>query len=338
MMKTRIALSFLLSAAMFASSRPARSEEIVMKIATVAPDGTPWSELLKRYKASVEKAYTGRIKVKVFLGGALGDENETVLKCKRGQVEAVGASTGAIASQVPELNVVELPYLFRSFEEADFILDTVLTEPMQKLFPEYGLVFGFWSENGYRMFGTKDKFVTTPADLKGKKMRSQESTTHLEMWRSLGASPVPIPTTEVLTALKTGTVDGFDQGLLYTIAASWHTSIKFFTVSNHVYQPAAIVFNKEWFEKLPADLQKILLDEGRLLTSKGRSAIRRMNPNLIKVLEAEGIKVYELTEAEKHVFEEATKPGRAAFRKGQGARAAKLLDLIEAALKTKRGK
>ena len=70
-------------------SAPAQAQEIVMKIATIAPDDTPWSELLKRYAKAVEEKSGGRINVKVFLGGALGDENETVIKCKRGQVQAV---------------------------------------------------------------------------------------------------------------------------------------------------------------------------------------------------------------------------------------------------------
>ena len=86
-----VALALVLAS----SSTPARAEEIVMKIATIAPDDTPWSELLKRYAKAVEEKSGGRINVKVFLGGALGDENETVIKCKRGQVQAVAASTVA---------------------------------------------------------------------------------------------------------------------------------------------------------------------------------------------------------------------------------------------------
>ena len=104
---------------------------------------------------------------------------------------------------MPELNVLELPYLFRSLEEADHIIDTVITEPMAELFRRYGLVLGFWNENGFRHIGSKDKPIIQPADLKGRKMRSQESPVHLETWKAYGASPVPIPTTEVLTALQT---------------------------------------------------------------------------------------------------------------------------------------
>ena len=312
--------------------RIASAQEFTIKIATVAPDNTPWSEMLKRYKKSVEEKSGGRIKVKVFLGGTLGDENSTVTKAIRGHIEAVGASTGALASQIPELNVVELPYLFRDYAEADFVIDNVLTKPMEEVFRSYGLVLGFWSENGYRHFGTKDKFVKAPGDLKGKKMRSQESPVHLEMYKAFGASPVPIATTEVLTALQTGTVDGFDQAILYAIAASWHKTIKFYTVSNHIYQPAIIAFNKQWFDKLPPDLQKILLDEGRAIQVKGRKNIRKIIPDLIEVLKAEKVQVYELNAAERAVFEKASMPVRGVFRKKHGKKASALLDAVEKGL------
>jgi tripartite ATP-independent transporter DctP family solute receptor len=319
-------------AAVFGPLSARADDPIVMKIATVAPDNTPWSELLKRYEKAVEEKSGHRIDVKIFLGGTLGDENESVVKCKRGQIQAVGASTGAVASQVPEVNVIELPYLFRNADEADYVIDNVLTAPLEGIFRKYGLVLGFWSENGFRQFGSRDGFVKTPADLAGKKMRSQESPIHLEMWKAFGASPVPIPTTEVLTALQTGTVDGFDQATLFTIAASWHKTVKYFTVSNHLYQPALIAFNQEWFDKLPADLQKILVDEGRALQVKGRKAVRKIEPDLIAVLKASNVQVYELSDDEKKVFEQKAMPVRDYLRKNQGPDAAKLLDATEKAL------
>ena len=310
----------------------------VMKLATVAPDQTPWAALLKKYKLAVESKSGNRIQVKIFLGGQLGDENETVNKCKRGQIQAVGASTGALASQVPELNVVELPFLFRTAEEADQIIDSVITPAMDRIFPKYGLVMGFWSENGFRQFGTKDKAVHVPADLQGKKMRSQESPVHQEMWRELGAQPAPIPSTEALTALETGTVDGFDQATLFAVAASWHKTVKFFTISNHIYQPAIIVYNQGWFQSLPPDLQKVLVDEGRAMQSKGRNAVRKIQPDLLKIIENANVTISELTAAERAVFESATSGVRGFLRKRQDKdETGKLMTDVEDALKTLRG-
>jgi tripartite ATP-independent transporter DctP family solute receptor len=327
----RVLISFV-ALALVPAAAWGEDKTYTLQIATVAPNDSPWADLLKKYKKDVEQESGGKIKVKLFLGGTLGDENETVLKCKRGQIEAVGASTGAIASQVPEVNVVEIPYLFRSADEADYIIDNVLTAELEKVFPKYGLVLGFWSENGFRHFGTKDKFVKKPADLKGKIMRSQESPVHLAMYRAWGASPNAIPTTEVLTALQNGTVDGFDQSTLYTVAASWYKSAKYFTVSAHIYQPAAIVFNQDWFNALPADLQKVVVEQGRKLQSPGRKGVRDMESELLEILKEEGIQVYTLTAAEREVFETAAASVRTDFRKTQGKTASAMLDLVEKAL------
>jgi tripartite ATP-independent transporter DctP family solute receptor len=315
----------------------ARAENYTMTVATVAPSDSPWSALLQLFKDNVEKKTAGKVKVKLMLGGALGDENETVTKCSRGQIQAVAASTGALGSKIPELNVVELPFLFRNAEEADQIIDQVLTPEFEKIFKERGLVLGLWSENGYRNFGTSDKPIRNPSDLKGKKMRSQESQLHMMMYKAFGAAAVPIPTTEVPQALATMNVDGFDQALLYTIAAGWHQSIKYFTISEHIYQPAAIAINGNWFNKLPQDLQKIIIEEGRAAQTKGRKAVRKIIPELKEILKAEKITVVELTTEEKRVFEEKAKPIYEEFRKNFGPRAAHLLDLIQAELKKIRG-
>ncbi len=320
------------------SAQPAFAEaKYTMTVATVAPSDSPWSALLTMFKTAVEKKSKGQIKVKIMLGGALGDENESVMKVSRGQIQAAGASTGALASKIPELNIVELPYLFQNTEEADRVIDNILTVPMEKLFRDRGLVLGFWSENGYRNFGSRDFLIKSPADLKGKKMRSQESPVHIMMYKAFGAAAVPIPVTEVTQALATGNVDGFDQAVLYAIAAGWSKSIKHFTVSEHIYQPAAIIFNAKWYNRLPKDLQQILVDEGRILQVKGRKAVRSIEPDLFEILKADKVVVHKLTDAERKVFVEASKPVYAEFRKTFGPKASALLDAVEAELKKIRG-
>ncbi|MBI4819072.1 MAG: TRAP transporter substrate-binding protein [Deltaproteobacteria bacterium] len=326
-----------LSLAIVLAAAPAYAEDNTMILATVAPPDSPWSALLTKFKENVEakSAKAGKkITVKLKLGGMLGDENETVTKCRRGQIQAVGASTGALASQVPELNVVELPYLFRNADEADAVIDHVLTKELEPLFAQRGLVLGFWSENGFRHFGTRDGFVTKVEHLRGKKMRSQESPVHIGMYEAFGASPVPIPTTEVPQALATGNVDGFDQSALYALATAWHKSVKYFTISEHIYQPAAIVFNAEWYGKLSPDVQKILVDEGRALQVKGRNAVREIFPDLIEIMKADKVQVYTLTAEERKPFEAASKPVWDKYRKTHGKLGDKLLDASLAELAT----
>ncbi|HVV85319.1 MAG TPA: TRAP transporter substrate-binding protein DctP [Kofleriaceae bacterium] len=316
--------------------RAAADNRIELKIATVAPDKTPWADLLKTYKKNVEAASSKRLKVRVFLGGTMGDENETVRMTARGQLSGVGASTGAVASLVEELAAIEIPFQFASASEADYVLDKFLLPDMEKRFQDKGLVLGFWSENGFRHFGASFP-IAEPEDLKSKKMRSQESYVHIEMWKELEASAQAIPTTEVTTALKTGTVNGFDQALLYMVAGSWHTSIQYLTLSAHIYQPAVIAFNKDWFDRLPADLQTIVLDEGRKITRQGREAIRAMNPTLVKIIQDAGVKISTLSAQGRNDFIAKT-AGVAAKVRAKGASSGEVVDLIQAGLADFRAK
>jgi TRAP-type transport system periplasmic protein len=321
-----------------AAPRPAAADDTyTLKLATLAPAKTPWATLLEDYKKAVEKASGGKIKVKVFLGGNLGDENATVRMTSRGQIQGVGASTGALATLVPELDAIEIPFMFRNANEADYVMDKFLLAPMEERFKAHGLILGFWSENGFRHFGSTWGAIKTPKDVENRKMRSQENFTHIEMWKTLKAAAQAIPTPEVSTALKTSAVEGFDQALLFMIAAGWHSQVKHVTLSAHIYQPAAIAFNKDWFDKLPADLQKVLIDEGRAIVRKGRESIRKMNPKLVDIVKKAKVQIHTLSDAERAEFEKATAGVRETVRK-RDTDTAKVVELIEAGLKEFRAK
>lgn len=290
----------------FAQSTP----EVTLKIATVAPEGTPWADGLKRFKTQVETDSGSKIAVRTFLGGVLGDENESVQQCQRGQIQGVGASTGALASVVPELAVLELPYLFASEKEADYVLDKVILGSVEAAFKSKGLVLGFWSENGYRVFGSNWAPIKTVADLKGHKMRAQENQVHMEMYRAFGASPTPIAVTEVLTSMQTGVVDGWDNTPLFAFAAQWTSATKNMSLTNHIYQPAAIVFNKSWFDTLSPERQAILLKARQSLMQEMRDEIRALNPILIQNLKDMKVNVYTPTAAELATFQGPAKTAR----------------------------
>ncbi len=318
-------------------SPPAAADPLyTLKIASVAPEGTPWASGVTDFKAAIEASSGGRILVRPFLGGVLGDENETVQACQRGQIQGVGASTGALASIVPELNVLELPFLFKSADEADFVLDTVILASVEKSFRDRGLILGFWSENGYRCFGTRYGIIKSPADLKGHKLRSQESPVHLEMYKQFGASPVPIPTTEVLTSLQTGVIDGYDNTVLFATAAQWTSATKFFTLTNHIYQPAAIVFNKAFYDGLPADLQTQMMSARNGLMQKMRKEIRAMQPFLLENLTAMHITVYQPTADELATFQAPAKTARDNYMAGASAGEKALYALITQGIATYR--
>lgn len=327
-MRKRLTISIALFLVALGLAMPAfADEQYVLNLGTVAPPNTPWGKQLKSMKKRIEADSGGRIKVKLFMGTA-GGENSIVRQTKRGELQAAGVSTAAMASSVPEMNVFELPYLFSSGEQADKVIDNHLYAPVQELLRTYGFELYMFAENGFRDFATKGKCIKKPEDLADLKMRSQESWVHEETYRALGGNPVRIAVPEVLSSLQNNNVQGFDNTPLFAFATSWYQATDHWTMSDHIYQPAVIVYNKAWFDKLPEDLQKILLADREKETKYGRDLVRKLHPKLVQNLKAAGLTVCELTPEERAVFAKRAEKVQDMFRKKGGKKGAKLLDIV----------
>lgn len=318
------------------AAQPARAEDVVIKLGTAAPEDTPWHKQLNRIKQRFDKESGGKVKLKLFMGSVKGGEDAMARQVAQGALQAAGLSTGALAILVPELDVLELPYRFASSEESDRVLDDPeVWDLVVKLFRKKGLEPFIWSENGWRNFASKTRPILKPEDLKGMKMRAQENRVHIEMYKALGASPVPISIPEVLSALQTGVVDGFDNTPLFAFAASWYQGAKHWTVSDHIYQPAIVVYNKAFFDKLPPEMQKLLMANRTEETAYGRQLIRKLNEPLLKNLQESGIELHRLTPEQKAAFAKATRPVYAKIRAQLSPEGKQLYDLIEKKLANK---
>lgn len=293
--------------------------EITLKLATVAPKGTPWERLLKRVRKRVQEGTGGRVRVKPYWGGAAGDEISTISRTRKGGLQMWGGSAGAAASLIPELAALELPYLFPNLSTADDILDNKVGSDIDAMLKKANLKLICFSENGHRSIGTNFGFVKSTSDLKGKKMRSQQSDVHLNMWRSMGATPEPIPITETLTALQTGVVDGFDNTPLFTFAASLYRSASHFTLTEHIYQPAVVVVNLDTWNSLPQDVKELLGGDMKGDSQYGRKKVRALNPALIDNFKAANIAVHKSTSSERTAFKKATAPTHKKFTSKYGS-------------------
>jgi TRAP-type C4-dicarboxylate transport system substrate-binding protein len=306
--------------------KPAQKTYVV-NFETMGTDGTPWSTMFKRFARLVTKRSGGRLKVKAKFGTAAG-ESSIVKRCIDGQLQACGVTVGALSTRVKDLAVLELPYLFLDFKEVDTILNGPALPHVKKILARNRLVFYCWSENGWRSFGTKEDPIRKPGDLEGLKMRAMENPLHVAMYRALKAKPVPLNLPDVVKALEKGDVVGFDQSPMYLTAASWHKHIKFYTLTRHIFQPVLAVFNKRFFNGLPRDLQQVILGTQAEVEAFGRKKIREIYKPLVNNLKSEGIKVIELTPAQRVPFVIATKKAHLMVYKGLSPRARKLLDVI----------
>lgn len=322
-----MSMRLLLTVCLF--SIAAQAQPIVAKVGSVAPEGTPWAEWIEGIKARMDKDTGGKLKLKIFLGGKLGGEKEMVEETKNGNLQLFGGSTGSVATWVPELNVLELPFIFTSDAEADFVLDK-LREKVAKLLEAKGFVMVMWAENGWHGYGVKGKCIEKVEDMKGLKMRSQESYVHIETYKAFGASPVEMAVPEVLGALQTGTVDGYSNTPLFSFATSWYNGITHYSYTKHIYQPALMVVSKKWFDQQTDDIKKALLV--RSDEKAGVDGVRALTDPLLDNFKAAGKTVCTLTPEASKGFASKVKPVWDAFaKKAPGNKA--ILDAVLAAKK-----
>lgn len=290
------------------TSATAQSGPFELNIGSLAPKGTPWMDLLMKMEENIEAGSNNRINVILRPPGVMG-EVEMVRETRKGErLQGAAVTTAAIAEggNIPVLSIVELPFLFDNNKEADTVLDTVVFDLASEAMSKRGFVMGVWSENGWRSFATKEKPIRSPDDLKDLKMRAQESDVHMAMYKTFGGNAVQKPMTEVLTALQSDVIDGLDNTALYIQSAGLAEPVDYFTITRHIYQPAAVIYSKRWFDDLPPDLQKVILDQ-KSLAAEGRAGIREEDDAMVENMSLFSVEVVELTDEERAVFAKKAK-------------------------------
>lgn len=320
---------------------------IELNIGSLAPKGTPWMDLLLEMEKRIEAGSNGQINLIVRPPGVMS-EVEMVRETRAGErLQGCGVTTAAIAEggNIPQLQLIELPYLFDSNAEADHVMDTVLFAEMSPVLSRRGFYLAAWSENGWRSMavrkkskdGTQLPVPKSPAELAGYTMRAQESDVHLEMYKTYKVGAVQKPMTEVLTSLQSGVIDGLDNTALYIQAGGLAEPLDYFVVTRHIYQPAAIVYSQRWYDSLPNDDLKKLVASVSDLSPQGRDAIRAEEDAMIGNFPLFNVEVVELSADERKAWVDPARGMHASFAaKIEGGPA--LLAKINKALAEKRGK
>ena len=277
-----------------------KDKPYIVKLVMVGPEGSPWGESAVLTKKHIEERTNKKVKVKLYLGGILGDENSTIIRLKNGGLNFWAGSAGAIATVVPELNVLELPFLFLNNNEIDKLLYDEMLEDIESLLRSYGIELFASVEVGWRHFATSKKPIRRADDLKGLKMRSQQNKIHIKMWELLGANPIPFSITEVVNAFNAGVIEGFDNTPTLTFATGWFQHIKYYTMSKHLYQPGFGVFNKKFLDDLPKELRDKLMRDRKTITKKSNDYLRNYNKsNVYPMFKQLNIELIKLNEEER---------------------------------------
>jgi tripartite ATP-independent transporter DctP family solute receptor len=294
-----LALATLL-ASLAAGGGPAAAQTARIRLGTVAPAGSPWMESLELMKGMVERG--GGVTLQLFPGGQLGDEIQMAEGTQFGSIECSGISAGALATLLPAFDVFELPYAWESSAEAYYVIDNHFRDYFTRELARAGLVLLGWSENGWRNFHTRNRAIRRPEDLRGLRMRSQESPIHLAFWRALGANAQPMAVTDVYQAFQRGVIDGGENTVVLTAATGWNEVLRYVTISRHIYQPAVLVCNKPSFDRLSPALQARFREAMRRTETDMRERLARSEVEFLDLFRQQGIQVITLTPAERRGF------------------------------------
>lgn len=314
-----------------AQDKPAGAEKPTLRLGTLAPEGTPWADTLERFKERIEVATKGELKVRLYLNARAGDEPEMLQKIAAKKLTGGGFTSSGLAGTVPAISLLELPFLFESDAEADLVMDKIVRDDLAKAFAAKGLHLYIWAVNGWVDFGSTQRAVGSLADLKASKPYSRESTARRAFWTACGVEPQVVPVPEVPAALAAGKVDLYDTTPLFAASAQWFQATKHWTDSNHIYQPAAILFDLAWWNALPADVRKSLDDYAPELQSNARKAVRGLDAGVLEGFRKAGMQMHTLDAAQRAAMRDATK-GVGEKLVAEGAFTKDMLDKVSKAL------
>lgn len=341
-MKTLRIPTFLASAAfaLCAFAAPASAApQFTMKIAEgPGPLENNYGHVpLAEFVKEVEAKSGGRIKVDIHWNFALGKPEAVMNRLRTGQVEAILTSEGHLAPYYPDVQVLGVPYLFATRQIAYEVFDGPFgTKLAQEITAKTGIRVMGWGENGGYRHYSSNKPMKTADDLKGLKLRTMTNPIHMQIVKSLGASPTPISWADLYTSLQTKVVDGQENSLATFRIPKLEEVQKHVILDGHVYSALGWYISDKFYKSLPPDLQKVVTDASASLIRRNREISAAQEAEDRKYLESKGVTVVDVSNAEKQRFQQLTQaPAIEILKKEVNAQ---LLDELMAAVRTAEAK
>lgn len=290
--------------------------QTTMKISISIAQNSHQGVGIDTFAKEVERRTNGRYKVQTFYSGALGAERESIEATQLGTQELTLTSTGPVPNFVPEVRILDVPFLFRDYAHARSVLDGPIGQEMLAKFDAKGLKALAWAENGFRHMTNSKRAINGPEDLKGLKMRTMENPVHIQAYKGFGINPTPMAFTEVFMALQQGTVDGQENPLSVITAAKFEQVQKYLSLTGHVYSPAVILMNKAKFDELTSADKQHFIDAAKEAAKANRARVDLDEKTAVADLRSKGMQVIDVVDRSK--YQAALTPVYAEFAKQFG--------------------
>jgi len=273
------------------------SHAATFKVATLSPDGSFWMKTMREAGKEIEAATDNRVKFKWYPGGVMGDDKAVLRKMRVGQLQGAALAMGELISFYPDSQAYNIPFLFRSYEEVDYVrsqLDASLLEG----FSASGIEVVGIAEGGFGYFLTAEP-VRVPTDLQQQKVWvPQDDVVSARLAQSIGVTPIPLTLPDVLPGLQTGLINTVAVSPMGAIVLQWHTRVSHITDIPLMYFCGVMSLTGKSFNKLSADDQAVVRDvfgkAFKLIDERNRVD----NVKAFEALKNQGVETVALTEAE----------------------------------------
>lgn len=277
--------------------------QTVLKVATLAPEGSSWMNLFHEWGKNIETKTGGKLKVKFYAGGVAGDERDVVRKMRLGQLNAAAVTAIGLGLIQSEVRVLELPMMIKNYAELDYVRNAMDAD-FRKKFEDKGYVLLGWGDVGpvhiYSNTPLKSK-----ADLTQTKLWAWTDDPLVKtMFKQLGSNGVPLGVPDVLTSLQTGLINACYGSPLSMVTLQWSTKVKYMTSMQLSQAIGATVVSKRDWDKLTPDVQKIVMEEAKTMEGKLLKTIRSDNEQALKSMKNAGVQVVDTPAAMQKEFEE----------------------------------
>lgn len=315
---TLVAAAAVVTFTALAVPASAQIKERVFRVGIGLTEDHPQAASLKHFGELLSQKSGGKLNARVFAGGTLGNDVTMTSALRGGTLDMTVPDSSTLVSIVKAFGVINLPMVFNTEQEADAVLDSAFGQKLLETLPEKGLVgLGYW-ENGFRHVTNSRRSITQASDLSGLKLRVIQNPLFIESFNALGANAVPMPFTELYSAMEQKAVDGQENPPATILASKFYEVQKHLAMTKHIYSAWVLLMSKKTWDSLSPEEQKIVQQAAREATLFERKAIRDFNARAVGELRKVGMQVSELPSAEQARLREKLQPVFAKFSKEFG--------------------
>jgi tripartite ATP-independent transporter DctP family solute receptor len=263
----------------------------------------PTVQALRFMGSMIAERSGGRDQIRVFHSRQLGEEKETIEQTRAGAIDLNRTNGALIGNFVPAMNVLAMPFLFRSIEHLQKVLDGPIGNEILNSFEPYGFVGLAFYDSGARSIYNSVRPIRTLDDIKGLRLRVQQSQLMSDMVRALGAEPVELPYGQVITGLATKLIDGAENNWPSFVTTDHYKFAGYYTLTEHTMSPEVLVMSKKAWESLSADDRKLFRDAALQSNLFMRAKWQELEQRSRRQAEAAGVTI--VTDFDRKPFEAA---------------------------------